>query len=450
MTTPNQPATPARPWYVKHQRALLIVGGIIAFFVVIALLSALTPPPAWSAPSQNIGHPLAVVVDPAHAGTVDIGTEQGKVYSSADGQTWTDQSAGLPSTSAVSALAFSADGSRLLAGTSTGVYAYNAASHKWAASSSGLPTGEGVDALAFAATDGQTVLAGTEHHAVYRSADGGKTWSSSAGGLAANADIYGLTVLPDNKTVYAAVIGGGVYRSGDGGMTWTAASTGLPANVDAFSVVQVQNPQTHVLTLLVGTSQGVFRSENSGAHWASSSAGLGTTRAISLAVDTRQAGFVIAGTDAGAFESFDGGAHWHTIATGLPVGQPVGVVAIAAPSNNSQRYYAAADRIYTYPGYATPITAWLIRGLVLAVLIGVIIWMTGRQRRIMQGMTPEVPAPSARARRAPGQPAARPSATSHIRGGPPSKAMGHIRGGPPAPPPTPDEAGEKPNQAEEY
>lgn len=446
MTTPDQSARPVQPWYVKHQRSLLVAGGIIAFFVVIAVLSALTPPAAWGAPSQSIGHPLALVVDPAHTNTVAVGTEQGKVFTTTDGQSWLDQSAGLPANAAVSALAYAADGTRFLAGTSAGVYAFSTSNQKWTASTSGLPAGDGVDALAFASADSKTVLAGTEHNAVYRSTDGGKTWSASASGLAPNADIYGLTVLPDNKTVYAALIGAGVYRSGDGGATWAASAAGLPQNVDAFSVVPVQNLQTHVQSLLAGTSQGVFRSDDSGAHWAASSTGIGTTRAISLAADSRQASFAVAGTDRGVYETLDDGAHWQTIAKGLPAGQPIGVVAIAAPSSTTQRYYAAADHIYTYPGYATPFTAWLIRGLILAALLGTFIWLGTRQRRIVRSMTPanvpfaNTPAPPLRSR---GAATARPSATSHIRGGPPPRATGHIRGGPPPPTTAPDEATEE-------
>src|SRR5262249_47301075 len=157
------------------------------------------------------------------------------------------------------------------------------AADKWSASNSGLPNGDGVDALAFAGTDNATWLAGTELHGVYRSTDGGKTWTA-ASGLPSNVDVYALTTLPDNQTVYAALIGAGIYRSKDGGQTWAAVNGGLPAKTDAFALVPILDSKNNVTALLAGTGDGVWRSTDDAATWLAADSGLPKTRVISLAL----------------------------------------------------------------------------------------------------------------------------------------------------------------------
>lgn len=71
---------------------------------------------------------------------------------------------------------------------------------------------------------------------VFKSTNGGASWSSISVGIA-GADVRALLVDPtDPDTVYAGVGGGtladpsGVYRSTDGGLTWNSFSIGLPAD----------------------------------------------------------------------------------------------------------------------------------------------------------------------------------------------------------------------------
>lgn len=439
----------AEPWYIKHRTALLVVGGIGAAIVVLVVLIANTPAAAWGTPSQNIGHPLALLTDPSHSSTLYAGTEQGKVYYSDDGATWTDISNGLPANAPVSALAKSSDGAHLLAGTSSGLFTYNVAARTWSALGSGLPQGDGIDALAFAATNDQNILAGTEQHGVFRSTDGGTTWSA-ASGLPTNADVYGVTVLPDFQTVYAALIKAGVYQSKDDGATWSAVNTGLPTQVDAFTVI-TSTPLKGSPALFAGTNQGVFRSDDGAKTWIASSKGIGTTRVISLVADNREAGLIVAGTDTGVFQSLDNGATWKAVAQGLPKGVHIGVVALTAPSSSSVLYYAAADAIYRYPGYATPLTSYAVRGFILVLLVLAVIWISRRQQRITRALLPEAPPPGTAkpigalgktnatgttgttSARSPSSRSttARPSATGHIRGGPPPRL--------PTPPPPGDD-----------
>lgn len=84
---------------------------------------------------------------------------------------------------------------------------------------------------------------------IYKSADGGKTWTNT--GLAAGMQVGGIAVDPTNENrVFAAVLGHpygpnaerGVYRSQDGGKTWTKALY-IDENTGAMQVsIDPENP----------------------------------------------------------------------------------------------------------------------------------------------------------------------------------------------------------------
>jgi photosystem II stability/assembly factor-like uncharacterized protein len=63
---------------------------------------------------------------------------------------------------------------------------------------------------------------------VYKSTDGGATWSASGTGLTY---VYALAVDPiDSNTLYAGT-NGGVFKSTNGGTTWSAVNTGLTTRI---------------------------------------------------------------------------------------------------------------------------------------------------------------------------------------------------------------------------
>lgn len=76
-------------------------------------------------------------------------------------------------------------------------------------------------------------------------------------------------------TYYAALLGGGqVYKTLDGGETWTQSNAGLPAGAEAYKVaIDCFSPVTpqrcaNSRLLYAATSMGLFRSADAGAHWA--------------------------------------------------------------------------------------------------------------------------------------------------------------------------------------
>src|SRR5206468_3479505 len=106
------------------------------------------------------------------------------------------------------------------------------------------PGGGFITALAVDPQNPNTVYAGTIGGGVFKSANGGASWSAANFGLTA-ADVRALAVDPRNpSTVYAGTNGAGVFKSTNGGASWSAANSGLTATDVHALAVDPQSPST--------------------------------------------------------------------------------------------------------------------------------------------------------------------------------------------------------------
>ena len=103
---------------------------------------------------------------------------------------------------------------------------------------------------------------------VWRSLDGGVTWTHQLGG-----QVGPLAIDPATpSTVYAGTFFSGVWKSTDGGSTWVQADSGLdPEQIGALAI----DPQlpTRLYAGLLG-GEGLFRSDNAAVSWAPANHGL--------------------------------------------------------------------------------------------------------------------------------------------------------------------------------
>jgi photosystem II stability/assembly factor-like uncharacterized protein len=172
--------------------------------------------------------------------------------------------------------------------------------------------------------------------ALFRSTDGGATWSSPFGNPEASPLANGVTADPVHPGTWYVPYAGGVLRSRNGGETWTSASQGLrsPEFVDAVIPSPPQSDKLYALgwdrfpicvnpdCLLL-----VYRSGDGGEHWQGSPvAGLdGHTLLFSVTVDaTKPSTLYAAGST--IFRSTDGGVRWTKTGRG-PGGIPYFLVA---------------------------------------------------------------------------------------------------------------------------
>jgi photosystem II stability/assembly factor-like uncharacterized protein len=136
---------------------------------------------------------------------------------------------------------------------------------------------------------------------LFRSLDGGATWSKIGRGLR-NA-VYQIVADPlSSSTLYAIVglkRGFRVFKSTDRGATWAIASDGMPPGALALDLAP---DSTAPGTLYAATSRGVYVTHDGGRLWTAMNEGLGTLPVFTVAVDPLEPGTVYAGRLDGLFK----------------------------------------------------------------------------------------------------------------------------------------------------
>jgi photosystem II stability/assembly factor-like uncharacterized protein len=221
-----------------------------------------------------------------------------------------------------------------------------------------------------------TVYAGTGSGGVWKSDDGGLNWSPSwppelpqaIGGLAAAPDgtLYAGTGEPTPAGGYVVSSGRGVFRSEDGGVTWTPSGGLGRSGAIGRIAVDPRDPSRVFAAasgspLFPGGERGLYRSTNAGASWVPVLRGeTPTAGAIDVAVDPEDGrnvlaamwdrdilGRRLAGSGSGLYRSSDGGDTWEEVSLpGNVPPQQVGRIGVAyAPSQPSRAYaVVASDR----------------------------------------------------------------------------------------------------------
>jgi len=168
---------------------------------------------------------------------------------------------------------------------------------------------------------------------IFKSANGGLTWTVKTNGLAANLNIMSLTVGAANPALaFAAVRGAGLFKTVDGGDNWISAGGDLPTP-DVFAVALSPGDPN---VLYAGTrASGVFKTVNGGANWTPSLTGtLGgafPTRLILAVIIHPRTNSIVYAADlrSGIYRTTDAGASWQLFSTNLTT-RAVNSLAISA------------------------------------------------------------------------------------------------------------------------
>ena len=221
----------------------------------------------------------------------------------------------------------------IFAGTiNSGVFKSNDGGKTWSpAISSGAMKGARVLALAI---DSSRVLWAGVRNGLLRSTDGGKSWVDTMPDLE-YASVGALALDPMRPgVVYAGTTRDGVLKSPDGGKTWSRSGPGLWA----VDVTGVASDPTVPQTVWVATSGGgIFRTTDGGASWSLKSEGL-TDRSVRCFLLDPVSRTLYAGTEDGVFRSTDGAEHWLRFQSGFLAS--TGIVALASDPSNPKTVYA--------------------------------------------------------------------------------------------------------------
>jgi len=228
-----------------------------------------------------------------------------------------------PDGGTVTALAVDPVDSRIVYATTQkgeGVFKSRDGGQTWSPSGAGLPKipGNNVFCLAIDPRRPTILYLGTLNFGIYKSTDGGASWSPSQRGLSANLlGVIALAIDPRAPDTVFAGTGVGVFKTTDGGAHWKLKNGGLP-NAPQVSDLEIDPKRTAVIYAAVGTS-GVYKSANGGETWRPINHGLPARQGVdTLAIDPRRSATVYASTYAGLFKSTNGGASWFPSNTGLP------------------------------------------------------------------------------------------------------------------------------------
>lgn len=209
--------------------------------------------PIFDEHPQSIG---AVRVDPSNPRTIWVGT----------GESWTRNSVSV----------------------GAGVYKSTDGGDHWTAM--GLEKTERIARIQVSSKAADTVFVcatghlwnGNEERGVYRTSDGGKTWTRA---LFVDADTgcADLAIDPqDPRILYAAMWqfrrspdffssggkGSGIYKSSDGGGTWTRLSAGLPAGeLGRIAIAAAPSRPSVVYAAIESKDSALYRSDDAGATW---------------------------------------------------------------------------------------------------------------------------------------------------------------------------------------
>ncbi|MGC1523769.1 MAG: hypothetical protein WA803_19665 [Steroidobacteraceae bacterium] len=337
------------------------------------------------------GRTRAITGVPGQPHTVLAGAVNGGVWKSDDdGRTWVPIFDSQP-TQSIGAIAVAASNPNIMyvgsgeglhrpdLSVGNGVYRSSDAGQTWM--HLGLDDAEQIPSIAVDPRDANRVYAAVLGHpygpsaqrGVYRSVDGGATWSrvldrgENTGSSFIRIDPFDSNTLYagfwdarsgpwEDKTMYNGPHGG-LYKSTDGGEHWRELKDGLPEGLSQLDVAVAPSARGRLYATVATSSDpaaqhgaapsvGIYRSEDGGEHWHSATSDSRPALRIGggdlpiIKVDPSNADIIYSASIV-LMKSVDGGLHWISL-KGAPGGDDYQDLWISP--ENSQRIGLAGDQ----------------------------------------------------------------------------------------------------------
>jgi len=290
----------------------------------------------WGPPNINTGNPIDLQEDPDDCSRIIANNYDGGNFVTTDGgRTWKMVSNGYSGSDPASLLIDPNDPKRVIAGTAMAPFESTDGGSSWKSIGYSEYRGQ-ILIMAMAPTDSKHIVASSQTE-IYLTHDGGSSWSSQGNVATDNPELRihqfafapskpaemlvarGYLVAPEHTLEQAKNINGaGVYRSTDGGGSWTALADPAVSNISILSVaVHPSDPNS----LFAGTQYagGILVSSDAGASWKSASfegspnAGFITE----IVFDPKNATNMYASSLSGMLKSTNGGQSWSRMVAGF-------------------------------------------------------------------------------------------------------------------------------------
>ncbi len=198
-----------------------------------------------------------------------------------------------------------------------------------------------INCIAFHPTDSNTIFVGAPSGGFWKTTDNGTTWTDHLDGLT-RLGISSIIIHPTNPDIIYIGTGDrdggdapgyGVWRSVDGGSTWSSHNSGM-GNRTVYEIIM--DPSDSNIMIASTSGNRIYRTTNGGSSWSSTSIG---QNAKDIAFHPGNSSIVYASGTL-FHKSTDGGATWTQITNGVP--SSVQRIAIAVSANQPDWVYLLA------------------------------------------------------------------------------------------------------------
>lgn len=261
----------------------------------------------------------------------------GGVWRSTDrGTTWTNLNSTLTLTQFYRITSDPSNAAHVLGGTQDNGTQRTTGTMNWAAAFGG-DGGE----VCFQSQNPSIILGETQYNGIYRSTNGGASWSSSTSGLSGTAAwVAPIISHPDSANIFYTARQS-VFKSTNGGASWFSISSGISGTIREMAISR-SNPA--IMFATIGSA--VYRSTDRGATWSSVSSGLPSRTITSVSVHPESSNVVLlsfSGFGTGkVYRSTNTGTTWTNITGNLP-DTPVNDALIHYPGFSTGTYFVATD-----------------------------------------------------------------------------------------------------------
>jgi photosystem II stability/assembly factor-like uncharacterized protein len=165
-----------------------------------------------------------------------------------------------------------------------------------------IPFNFGAQVYSFARPSLNTWYAGTGNNKIYKTTDGGVTFTSLTLPITGTSQVYWDMAASDNNTVYAGGATGKLIKTTDGGATWTTLDPGFGTNV----IYKLRIAGNAIFASGAGAK--LAKSTNGGTSWTALTPNIPGTF-FGLGFKNANVGYVV-GSSLAASKTSDGGATW--------------------------------------------------------------------------------------------------------------------------------------------